>query len=141
MVLSGLIARMGLATKPLNIPTILHVHDVAFYEHGGKFEGLRRLPCIANSRFYGRKISERLRHQCNPRCRRSAYCMRRGTNAAIRLAYIHNIGDVWVSLAPVSAGLLLTLTGYSFFDPLWRRLSLFGPLEPRPARYGNRRTN
>ena len=39
-------------------------------------------------------------------------------NAAIRLAYIHNMGDVWVSLAPVAAGLLLTLTGYAFFDPL-----------------------
>src|SRR5713226_7524973 len=39
-------------------------------------------------------------------------------NAAIRLAYIHNIGDVYVSLAPVAAGLLVSLTGYSFFDPL-----------------------
>jgi cation diffusion facilitator family transporter len=39
-------------------------------------------------------------------------------NAAIRLAYVHNIGDVWVSLAPVAAGLLLILTGYHFFDPL-----------------------
>jgi cobalt-zinc-cadmium efflux system protein len=39
-------------------------------------------------------------------------------NAAIRLAYIHNLGDVWVSLAPVVAGLLLLVTGYSFFDPL-----------------------
>ena len=39
-------------------------------------------------------------------------------NAAIRLAYIHNLGDVWVSLAPVVAGVLLLLTGYSFFDPL-----------------------
>lgn len=39
-------------------------------------------------------------------------------NAAIRLAYIHNLGDVWVSLAPVGAGLLLMLTGYAFFDPL-----------------------
>jgi cation diffusion facilitator family transporter len=39
-------------------------------------------------------------------------------NAAIRLAYVHNMGDVWVSFAPVLAGLLLTLTGYSFFDPL-----------------------
>jgi len=39
-------------------------------------------------------------------------------NAAIRLAYIHNMGDVWVSLAPVVAGLLLSLTGYAFFDPL-----------------------
>jgi cation diffusion facilitator family transporter len=38
-------------------------------------------------------------------------------NAAIRLAYIHNIGDVYVSLAPVAAGLLISLTGYSFFDP------------------------
>ena len=39
-------------------------------------------------------------------------------NAAIRLAYIHNIGDVYVSLAPVAAGLLGTLTGYSIFDPV-----------------------
>jgi len=39
-------------------------------------------------------------------------------NAAIRLAYIHNLGDVWVSLAPVLAGVLLLVTGYSFFDPL-----------------------
>jgi cation diffusion facilitator family transporter len=39
-------------------------------------------------------------------------------NAAVRLAYIHNLGDVWVSLAPVVAGLLLLITGYSFFDPL-----------------------
>jgi cation diffusion facilitator family transporter len=39
-------------------------------------------------------------------------------NAAIRLAYIHNIGDVYVSLAPVAAGLLVTLLGYPIFDPL-----------------------
>ena len=39
-------------------------------------------------------------------------------NAAIRLAYIHNIGDVYVSLAPVAAGLLVSLTSYSIFDPL-----------------------
>jgi cobalt-zinc-cadmium efflux system protein len=39
-------------------------------------------------------------------------------NAAIRLAYIHNIGDVYVSLAPVAAGLLVNLTNYSIFDPL-----------------------
>jgi cobalt-zinc-cadmium efflux system protein len=39
-------------------------------------------------------------------------------NAAIRLAYIHNLGDVWVSLAPVVAGVLLLTTGQSFFDPL-----------------------
>jgi cobalt-zinc-cadmium efflux system protein len=39
-------------------------------------------------------------------------------NAAIRLAYIHNIGDVYVSLAPVLAGILVTASGYSLFDPL-----------------------
>jgi hypothetical protein len=49
--LSGLIARLGIAAKRLNIPTMLHLHDVAFYEHGGDFEELRDLPSIANSRF------------------------------------------------------------------------------------------
>ena len=39
-------------------------------------------------------------------------------NAAIRLAYVHNIGDVLVSLAPVLAGLLVVITERSFFDPL-----------------------
>ena len=39
-------------------------------------------------------------------------------NAAIRLAYVHNVGDVLVSLGPVLAGLLIALTGRSFFDPL-----------------------
>ena len=39
-------------------------------------------------------------------------------NAAIRLAYIHNIGDIYVSLAPVGAGVLVSLSGYSIFDPL-----------------------
>jgi cation diffusion facilitator family transporter len=39
-------------------------------------------------------------------------------NAAIRLAYIHNLGDVWVSLAPVAAGLLIAATGYAIFDPI-----------------------
>jgi cobalt-zinc-cadmium efflux system protein len=40
------------------------------------------------------------------------------SNPAIRLAYIHNIGDVYVSLAPVLAGLLVTVSGRSLFDPL-----------------------
>jgi cobalt-zinc-cadmium efflux system protein len=49
-----------------------------------------------------------------------AYLLREPSehNAAMRLAYIHNLGDVWVSLAPVLAGLLLIGTNYSFFDPL-----------------------
>jgi cobalt-zinc-cadmium efflux system protein len=37
-------------------------------------------------------------------------------NAAIRLAYVHNLGDVGVSLVPVIAGLLVTLSGRPFFD-------------------------
>lgn len=39
-------------------------------------------------------------------------------NAAIRLAYLHNLGDIYVSLAPVAAGLLVILTGKTFFDPI-----------------------
>jgi Co/Zn/Cd efflux system component len=39
-------------------------------------------------------------------------------NPAIRLAYIHNLGDVLVSLAPVLVGLLATIFEQSFFDPL-----------------------
>ncbi len=39
-------------------------------------------------------------------------------NAAIRLAYIHNMGDVYVSLAPVAAGLSVTATGYATFDTI-----------------------
>ena len=39
-------------------------------------------------------------------------------NPAIRLAYLHNMGDVLVSLAPVAAGFLIALTGRFFFDPL-----------------------
>ncbi len=39
-------------------------------------------------------------------------------NAAIRLAYLHNLGDIYVSLAPVAAGVLVLITGKSFFDPV-----------------------
>ena len=39
-------------------------------------------------------------------------------NAAVRLAYIHNLGDAYVSLAPVVAGTLISVSGRSFFDPL-----------------------
>ena len=39
-------------------------------------------------------------------------------NVAIRLAYVHNLGDVGVSFAPVVAGLLVTLSGQFFFDPV-----------------------
>lgn len=39
-------------------------------------------------------------------------------NAAVRLAYLHNLGDAWMALAPVAAGVLVTLTGHAWFDPL-----------------------
>ena len=39
-------------------------------------------------------------------------------DATIRLAYVHNIGDTFVSLAPVLAGVLTLLTGSFIFDPL-----------------------
>ena len=42
----------------------------------------------------------------------------RDQNPAIRLAYLHNLGDVYVSLAPVAAGLLVMVSGLSLFDPL-----------------------
>ncbi len=39
-------------------------------------------------------------------------------NAAIRLAYLHNLGDVYVSFAPVASGIIVLLTGKYIFDPL-----------------------
>jgi cobalt-zinc-cadmium efflux system protein len=37
-------------------------------------------------------------------------------SATIRLAYLHNLGDVYVSLAPILAGSLVLLTGHPIFD-------------------------
>lgn len=39
-------------------------------------------------------------------------------NAAVRLAYLHNLGDAFASLAPVLAGVLVMVSGHPFFDPL-----------------------
>jgi cobalt-zinc-cadmium efflux system protein len=39
-------------------------------------------------------------------------------NMAMRFAYVHNLGDVSVSCAPVVAGLLVTLSGQCVFDPV-----------------------
>jgi len=39
-------------------------------------------------------------------------------NPAIRLAYVHNMGDVLVSLAPVAASFLIAISGRFSFDPL-----------------------
>ena len=38
-------------------------------------------------------------------------------DAAIKLAYVHNLGDVLLSLGPVLAGILILITGRSLFDP------------------------
>jgi len=38
--------------------------------------------------------------------------------AAIRLSYLHNLGDVYVSLAPIAAGLLVMLTRLPVMDAL-----------------------
>jgi cation diffusion facilitator family transporter len=42
----------------------------------------------------------------------------RRTTPAIGLAYLHNLGDVHMSLAPVVAGGLVSLSGQPVFDPL-----------------------
>ena len=39
-------------------------------------------------------------------------------DAAIRLAYVHNLGDTLLSLAPVVAGGLVLVSGRAIFDPL-----------------------
>jgi len=39
-------------------------------------------------------------------------------SAAIRLSYLHNLGDVYVSLVPAAAGLLVALSGYAVLDAL-----------------------
>jgi cobalt-zinc-cadmium efflux system protein len=39
-------------------------------------------------------------------------------DAAIRLAYVHNLGDTFVSLAPVLAGALILAVGSPLIDPL-----------------------
>ena len=40
-----------------------------------------------------------------------------GRNPTIRLAYLHNLGEVLVSLALVAADSLIALMGRSFIDP------------------------
>jgi len=39
-------------------------------------------------------------------------------DAAIRLAYVHNLGDTFVSLAPVAAGVLTLASGSPLIDPI-----------------------
>ncbi|MGH9896408.1 MAG: cation transporter, partial [bacterium] len=37
-------------------------------------------------------------------------------DAAIQLAYVHNLGDAWISFGPVVAGLLVIMTGLRVID-------------------------
>ena len=43
-------------------------------------------------------------------------------DVAIRLAYVHNLGDTLVSLIPVGAGILIFISGRSLFDSLFALL-------------------
>ena len=43
-------------------------------------------------------------------------------DAAIRLAYVHNLADTFVSLVPVAAGVLIIISGSFLFDPLFALL-------------------
>ena len=43
-------------------------------------------------------------------------------DVAIRLAYVHNLGDTLVSLRPVAAGILVFTSGSSLFDSLFALL-------------------
>ena len=43
-------------------------------------------------------------------------------DVAIRLAYVHNLGDTLVSLIPVGAGVLIFISGNSLFDSLFALL-------------------
>jgi Co/Zn/Cd efflux system component len=43
-------------------------------------------------------------------------------DAAIRLAYVHNLGDTFVSLIPVAAGVLIFASGSFVFDSLFALL-------------------
>lgn len=43
--------RMALAAKRTRIPVLMQLQDVEFSQHGGPFEELGKIPCIANSHF------------------------------------------------------------------------------------------
>ena len=47
--------RMALAARPTKIPIVMQLHDVEFDCHGGNFDDLRGLPCVANSTFTAKK--------------------------------------------------------------------------------------
>lgn len=58
IVLSVYPVRMALAAKMTKIPILMRLLDVEFKQHGGPFEDLGDVPCIANSHF----TAEKYRH-------------------------------------------------------------------------------
>ena len=53
--------RMALAARPTNIPIVMQLHDVEFDCHGGKFEDLEDITCVANSLFTAEKYRRAFR--------------------------------------------------------------------------------
>lgn len=58
MITSGFIVPMVTAAKPLKLPLLIQLNDVAFSYHGGSFEELRGIQCVANSHFTAQKYRE-----------------------------------------------------------------------------------
>jgi len=65
VVMVGHPVRMALAAKRTQIPILVMLQNVEFHLHGGRFEDLGNVPCIANSRFTADKY--RTAFGINPR--------------------------------------------------------------------------
>lgn len=50
--------RMALAARAAQIPILITLEDVLFDEHGGPFEALGNIPCVANSHFTAQRYRE-----------------------------------------------------------------------------------
>jgi glycosyltransferase involved in cell wall biosynthesis len=50
--------RMALAARPTGVPLLVQLMDVEFDAHGGPFEALREIACMANSRFTATKYRD-----------------------------------------------------------------------------------
>src|SRR5271157_307312 len=55
VVMAGEAVRMALAAKRTQIPILMQLQDVSFHFHGGRFEDLGNVACVANSRFIANK--------------------------------------------------------------------------------------
>src|SRR6266478_506109 len=55
VVLQNQSVRMAMAARKAGLPILMHLADVEFHQHGGPFEDLGNVPCVANSRFTAEK--------------------------------------------------------------------------------------